>query len=260
HCWNVVPDHGEPIDPELFDASQEFGFYSLIYLAQAFEGRNLTEAIRITVVSNNLQQLTGSERICPERATLLGACKVIQQASSNLMCRQVDLRLSESGTVQSALLDQLMAEFCGAASDISVAYRSGHRWAQRVESIALEKLSDRTSRFRTGGVYLITGGLGTIGLALAEQLAQAAQARLALVGRSAFPGRERWNEWLVTHNNEDEISRKIQKLKALEELGAEVLIVSADVADESQMSEAVARILNRFGEIHGVIHAAGNIA
>ena len=43
----------------------------------------------------------------------------------------------------------------------------------------------------------------------------------------------------------------------LERLGAEVLVLGADVADEAEMRAAVERAIARFGEINGVIHAAG---
>ena len=79
-------------------------------------------------------------------------------------------------------------------------------------------------RLRKGGVYLITGGLGRIGLVLAEYLARTVRAKLILMGRSAFPGRDEWEQWLATHGEEDRVSRRIRKVQAIEELGAEVLI------------------------------------
>ena len=51
---------------------------------------------------------------------------------------------------------------------------------------------------RDKGVYLITGGLGGMGLVLAESIAKSVRARLVLVGRSAFPATESWDEWLNT--------------------------------------------------------------
>ncbi|MEJ2418451.1 MAG: SDR family oxidoreductase [Exilibacterium sp.] len=43
----------------------------------------------------------------------------------------------------------------------------------------------------------------------------------------------------------------------MEALGSEVLVLSADVADQQQMKKAIDTAQNTFGEIHGVIHAAG---
>jgi NAD(P)-dependent dehydrogenase (short-subunit alcohol dehydrogenase family) len=49
----------------------------------------------------------------------------------------------------------------------------------------------------------------------------------------------------------------VERLLALEQLGGEVLVVTADVADAEQLARAVAQAVARFGAIHAVIHAAG---
>ncbi|HKX31861.1 MAG TPA: KR domain-containing protein, partial [Blastocatellia bacterium] len=261
HLWNVSAEERPPIDRELFDAAQELGFYSLIFLTQAFDEQNPTEAIRITAVSNDLHRVTGQERLVPEKATWRGPCQVIPQEYPNIKCRQIDLTLSDlTGPQAERLLDQLAAEVCAASSNEAVAYRGHERWVQGVESITVSGRSETSGRLRAGGVYLVTGGLGTIGLTLAEYLAQTAQAKLVLIGRSPFPDRSDWDEWLATHGDEDEVGRKIRRLRAFEELGAEVLTINADVADEPRMREAIEQISGRFGEINGVIHAAGIVS
>ncbi len=138
-----------------------------------------------------------------------------------------------------------------------VSYRGRHRWVQTFEPVRLEKPVAKMLKLHNKGVYLITGGLGEIGLVLAEYLAQTVQARLILIGRSAVPERDNWGKWLETHDADNEVSRKILKLQALEKLGAEVLVKSADVANHEQMLSAVTQAYENFGEIHGVIHAAG---
>jgi acyl carrier protein len=99
--------------------------------------------------------------------------------------------------------------------------------------------------------------LGKIGLILAEHLAKTMQARLVLVGRSCPRPREQWEEWLQGHGEEDVISRKIRRLQAVEQLGAELLVQAADVAEEAQLKEVFVQAEQRFGAIHGIIHAAG---
>jgi NAD(P)-dependent dehydrogenase (short-subunit alcohol dehydrogenase family)/acyl carrier protein len=92
---------------------------------------------------------------------------------------------------------------------------------------------------------------------LAEYLGRKVKARLALTGRSAFPEREQWSEWLSGHSEEEETSRKIRRLQEIERGGGEVEVLSADVGSEEQMEEVVRRIDERYGRIDGVIHAAG---
>ena len=211
------------------------------------------------MVSNHLQEVTGEEVLCPEKATLLGPCKVIPQEYPNISCLSIDLVLPQSGTGQHAkMIDQLIAELVVAQpSDGVIAYRGQHRWVQTFEAVHLEDQTGSTARLRQGGVYLITGGLGRIGLTFAEYLAQTVRAQLILVGRSAFPARNTWDQWLATHNEEDRVSRRIRKVQALEALGTEIVVVSADVADEENMQAVIAQAYKRFGALHGVIHAAG---
>ncbi len=117
--------------------------------------------------------------------------------------------------------------------------------------------STKSTRLRAGGVYLITGGLGNIGLEFAEALSERVQAKLVLIGRSQFPERADVGTRL-TSNADDEVNRKIRRLLKMEELGSEVLVLRADLADRRQMAAAVAEAYTRFGVIHGVIHGAGN--
>ena len=119
------------------------------------------------------------------------------------------------------------------------------------------RLQQESTRLRKGGVYLITGGLGNIGLEFAEALAARVQAKLVLIGRSQFPERAEWDERL-TSKASDPVNRKIRRLLKMEELGSEVLVLSADSADRRQMAAAVAEAYARFGVVHGVIHGAGN--
>ena len=92
---------------------------------------------------------------------------------------------------------------------------------------------------------------------MAEEIARTVKARLILIGRSALPERERWAEWIVAHGEQDRASQAIRKIALLEELGSEVLTLAADVADEQAMSNVINLAREKFGNIRGVVHAAG---
>jgi phthiocerol/phenolphthiocerol synthesis type-I polyketide synthase C len=94
-------------------------------------------------------------------------------------------------------------------------------------------------RFRPDGVYVITGGLGALGLSLAEFLAANGARRLALLGRSA-PG-----------------AAAEERVATLREGGSQVEIVRCDVSDETALRQALDRVRDRLGVVRGVIHTAG---
>jgi NAD(P)-dependent dehydrogenase (short-subunit alcohol dehydrogenase family)/acyl carrier protein len=227
-------------------------FWSLIYLAQAIP-QQLSNNIQLIVTTNNFYDIIGNETLSYDSATVLGALKVIPQEYAYLDCRQVDLDISEFD--RSGLSEQLITEFTKDSADKCVAYRNQRRWVQTFEPISLN--TQEKSKLKQGGVYLITGGMGGIGLTLAEHLARTVQAKLILLGRSTLPEPKTWDEWLATHNDDDSISLKIQKIKDLEALGAEVLPLSADVCNYDSMNQAIALAVEQFGTINGVIHAAG---
>ena len=99
--------------------------------------------------------------------------------------------------------------------------------------------------------------MGGIGLVFAEHLARTLQANLVLVGRTQLPARAVWDEWLAEHPETEAVSRKIRMVRVLEGLGAQVLVVAADVAQLADMRAVVRQACERFGRIDGVIHAAG---
>jgi NAD(P)-dependent dehydrogenase (short-subunit alcohol dehydrogenase family)/acyl carrier protein len=204
--------------------------------------------------------VTGEEILCPEKVPSLGPCKVIPQEYPNITCRSIDVILPEPGTSEEQWLIDLIACELSAKKPASgtIAYRGRHRWVRDFEPVRIQTPADPASLLREGGVYLITGGLGGVGLSLAECLAQTAKAKLVLLGRSAFPPREEWDERLTRPGNEtDPKANCIRKIKAMESLGAEVMAASADVTDLGQMKAVLEQIHARFGPVHGVVHAAG---
>lgn len=249
HLWSVTPN------TYTNSAIEILGWSSLLFLAHAIAENNQTDAVEISIISNNLQEVTGSEILCPEKALVLGACKVMPLEYPNITCRSIDVVVPVESE-QEELIQKLIAELTTPTSDQIIAYRGRNRWLQDFEPVQLDGTVAENLHLRKQGVYLITGGLGGVGLLLAEYLAKTVQAKLILLGRSTFPEQDEWSEWLSTSDRQDHISQKIQKLQAMKAFGAEVMIASADVTNLDQMSAVLNKANQRFGEIHGVIHAA----
>jgi acyl transferase domain-containing protein/NADPH:quinone reductase-like Zn-dependent oxidoreductase/acyl carrier protein len=267
HLWNVTENPvliGEAVHKQV-DDGLDLGFYSILALARAIGMQTLSNEtddmhkVKMTVLTNRMQGVTGQEKLEPQKAVVRGSASVIPAEYPAITCRTIDIDTppGPAPAGESEFIETLLADILSDAADIYTAYRVGQRWVQAFTPVTLERAGEEISLLKEKGVYLITGGLGGIGLVLAEYLARAYKARLILMGRSTFPGRQEWEEWQRTHDPGDETSIKIRKIQELETIGAEVLILQADVANLQQVQTAVARAENQWGTINGIIHAAG---
>lgn len=253
HLWCADEEPGDS-----FDEAQKRGFLSLIALAQAMAKSAGSTPVQIGVVTAGLQAVLGDEKLRSAEATVAGACKVVPQEYPNLRCRLIDVVPSDAGS-PARLAANLVDEMTREPFEASVAYRNGRRWVQAYEPVRLEEAGDRPAILEDGGVYLITGGLGNIGLTLAEAIARTAKARLALVGRSPFPDRSDWDA-LSASGSGDANAARIRRLKEIEALGAEVMVVQGDVLSRPGMRTAVAAIRKAWGPVRGVVHGAANLS
>ena len=226
-------------------------FHNLLRLAQACGEVSQPGPSEWVIVSRGMHRVNGREKLDPEQALVLGPCRVIPWEYSSIKCRSIDV---DETAELAELVPELILEPEVSTSFAPAAYRDGYRWEQRFEPV---RLNGKKSPVREHGVYLITGGTGGIGLVLAEHLAATAHARLALLARTPLPAPAEWPRWLETHEEDDKIGQIIRAIVKLEQLGAEVICIAADVCDRDAMQRAVAQVHERFGPIHGAIHAAG---
>jgi|GEM_PF-448152 len=257
HLWTLDFGEGDEKSEEPADVEKTLtlGFYSLIALAQALGNRNLSTPVQIKVISNHILDVTGGEKIDPVKAAVLGPVQVMAEEFEHIRCCLIDVELpGQNRMSEDAWFDGLMAELNAGIREKLVAYRNGYRWVQAFEPAEIPPVTSVTKNIslKTSGAgmpapytyaphYLITGGLGGIGLKVAEYLAENYHAKLILTGRHA----------------EEQIQNGEVDLNRLKAAGAEVMAVSADVSDYSQMKQAVEKAEKRFGPINGVIHAAG---
>jgi acyl transferase domain-containing protein/thioesterase domain-containing protein/acyl carrier protein len=263
HLWATAPRprRGSLTRRARFDpiGSYQHGlglhYYSLIFAAQAFAGD--AETLRIVCVSSQMQSVPGDAEMHPEKAVLLGPCKVIPHEYPHVRMSSIDVALPVTGS-ERPVAEQLLREVEGETSDSEIALRGRDRWVRRFDQVRLAPTDERPW-LRDGGVYLLTGGLGGIALCIAEHLATHARVKLVLVGRTALPDEGRFDDWLATHPPDDETSRRIRGVRALRARGAAVMTVAADVSNVASMRAVLARVHERFGAVHGVFHAAGTL-
>lgn len=245
------------LEKELIKNAQHEWFFSLLFLVQAIGRAGIQDALAIEVIADHLHQVTGGEELQPEKALLLGPCRVIPREYPQIRCRTIDIRVPASRSRSAkALIQALLLEFTQASDHRDIAYRGLERWVQEQVELNLRETSGKYTRLRQRGVYLLTGGLGGVSLALAEYLARTQQARLALLSRHTLPPREEWPLHLQ-QKKDLALVEKLQAVQRLEDLGAEVWVISADVTVCSEVEQTVRQVRERFGDLHGVIHAAG---
>jgi acyl transferase domain-containing protein len=240
---DIGPDIG-PADPKV----------SLALLAL---GRAMTEAEfagRLVVVTYGAFDVLGSEEAAPAGWLLDGITRVLPRETPAVSCRVVDVDPAEPvATIARHLVEELAVD----QPDATVAYRNGRRWLRGTEPLRARDLGDTPRTPRAGGTYLITGGLGGIGLSIAEFLAERYHAKLLLTGVSPFPAPGDWDGWLREHDARDRTSRRILRLRRIRELGGEVIALTSDVTDETAVKDLVAVADAAFGGLDGIVHAAG---
>jgi polyketide synthase 12 len=229
HAWTVREVPAGSAD-EVSRIEMERAFYSLMFLSQAF-GDFAAGGASLTVLSTHLHRLWDTELSVAERATALGICQVLPFEYPSFSGKSVDVDFPLRVPIA-----HLAGEIVNAGDPV-VALRGSRRWTRSFERLPLAA-GEPGGPWRQGGVYLITGGLGGVGLAIAEHLARAARARLVLVARTLRPDR-------------------LERVRALEASGIEVLAIQADVSQPVAVRQAVRQAIERFGTIHGVFHAAG---
>ena len=233
---------------------QNTDFYSLLFLVQSLAANVDAKTLRLDIVTSGAHEVIGQETLRPENSLLAGAGKVVSQEYPHIISRCIDLEpqldeLRQGEPHDHKLARRLVAELISPSMEPIVAHRGNYRWVTAYERLLIDDPPIEATRLRENGIYLITGGLGRIGLALAEFLARTVRARLVLLGRgvgnSAQSSGALSGDW------------RRKRILRIEELGAEVLFLNADVSDEYEMKQALHRIKSRFGGLHGVIHAAG---
>ncbi len=257
HFWSVSPFEATIPESGSAEASLRLGLHSLLYLVQALGESGNTNALRMAVVTSGVHEVESQDVGVPARATILGAIRVVPREYLHITCRHVDITHGADSTQSIGVIKNVVRELLHRAPDPIVAWRENTRWTQVFEPVRLHEPMQGTESLRLGGRYLITGGLGGVGFTLAEFLGRTYKARLALVGRTALPARAEWDTWLNSHHENDPVSIRLRRLRELEGTGAELLVLNADVGDSGQMRRAMDQIIEQWGGLDGVFHAAG---
>ncbi len=232
HLWAYDSDPGRIFDEKAIQQDLKQGVYSLLFLVQALAEIQLEKETRLFCISCRSQATHFQEEIDPAKSSVLGIIKTIPHEMPWLRACHVDLPLGDPEVNGPYLLDA----FFSLSKEQEVVYRDNKRLVCRFDRINWQK--KQNSPFKKEGFYLITGGLGGIGVHLARFLLQNYEAKLLLIGRTPL------EEKRVLYHE-------------LEQLGGDVIYEQADVCQIEQLKR-VAQTLSKWqNKLDGVIHLAG---
>lgn len=242
------------------------GLYSGIFIHQAFSQFVPKANVSWVMLTSQAYSVLGNELINPLKSIVLGLCRVLPLENPNSYLAHVDVGITQDESTLNHFSEQLIDTVIkGFEVDSQkdqptvIALRYKKRWIPAYTPITLESSDNfQAASFVDSGVYLITGGLGGMGLSVADWISsKGISVSLVLLSRRAFPKREEWSDWLTNHSADDETSKKIQMLNEIISKGASVEIIKADIADANQMQAVVGRIERSFGRVNGIFHLAG---
>jgi NAD(P)-dependent dehydrogenase (short-subunit alcohol dehydrogenase family)/acyl carrier protein len=254
HLWSLdAAPPGAATAPGLREA-EVLGCGSVIHLVQALASAAPADAPRVFMVTRGAQPVREAETmLSPLQAPMWGLGRVVLQEHFALFGGLIDLDPLASPAESASLLAR---EVRFPDGESQAAFRAGERHVVRL--VRKKDLPVATPvRWTSNATYLITGGVGDLGLKLARFMVRQGARRLVLIGRSALPPRSEWDR----ADPGRRAGGQIRAIRDLEALGAQVHTAALDVADEEQLRgflEAFAQ--EGWPPICGVVHAAGLLA
>ncbi|MFZ4851373.1 MAG: SDR family oxidoreductase, partial [Caldilinea sp.] len=214
--------------------SQQASLGTLLTLLQVLANRR-QDRPRLWVATQQAQALSASDPVNPIQSALWGLGRAIAVEHSDLWGGLVDLDGDSEATAQ-MLAVELLAEQTG--QERQVAYRHGRRHVARLARG--QSRPGTPTAIDPSASYLVTGGLGALGLQVATWLGARGATHLVLTGRRG-----------VTQAAQRSV------LEQLAACGVTVQVAELDVADEAGMRRLFAELQTSQAPLRGVFHCAG---
>ncbi|MDR0270279.1 SDR family NAD(P)-dependent oxidoreductase [Paenibacillus sp.] len=242
----------EPDSLEAFQASKDRSIMGLFHLARALPAlKNRADDIEVVLIGDQGHAVIGTEQyLNPYHAAAFALAKVLAREYPSIGFRCID---RQTNTPSSQLLDEITAS----AAAFKTAYRDGQRYIEQLNELNMEAQSREEWTPAGSGVYLISGGLGGIGLEIAKYLGSKGAKQIALIGRGVFPAKQMWGTILETQATENKLVRQITTLKEIEKGGSNIEYIQADVSHFAVMEQVVGELRRTHGRINGIVHCAG---
>lgn len=223
------------------ESNLKLGLDSLFLLSKSIV-KHTNYPVELLLFTDRAYRINGSETVVhPHQAAFLGLGRVLgkESAKLNVRCIDIDKETSSADCICEIEADKL-AELVG--------YRAGVPYVQELQAVHLPALPDQEVEIKRDGVYMITGGLGGLGLEVAKHLTSLEKVNLILIGRSGLSDRE---------DSREKNQYKTMVLNQIKAGGSNIAFYKADVADITDMQSMLVQVRQRYGRINGIIHCAG---
>ena len=236
HLWSLSTPHPSENKSATTDVMQMHGCNSVLYLVQSLAKR-LAGLPRLWLVTRGAQSVNPEEPIAVEQSALWGLGKVISFELPELKCIRIDLDRQQSIAESVPLL---VKQISTDDREDQIAFRDGVRFVLRLlPFMNTASFSAPAISLRADSTYLITGGMGGLGLKTAEWMVRKGARHLVLLGRSK-PS-----------------SLAMSIVEKMRHEGIDIFIAQADVSDAAQLKKVFDKIETGMPVLRGVIHEAG---
>lgn len=221
-------------------------------LAHALSGQPTMRPLPMLLVARGTAKVGPGDCLDPARALGIGVAKVIPQEHPGLRLAHLDVDTDER------VAEHILAELAAGAPEPAVAFREGRRLIEGYERVLIDSI-DAPVGLPERPVVFVTGGLGHIGMNLAELMFTRLRARLVLLGRAALPEPEQWAAKAEDPQTPGNMRALLTRLARMRAERDEIVVVNADLNHREQVTGAIEDAVARFGRIDVVVHGAGRV-
>ncbi|MBH8552330.1 SDR family oxidoreductase, partial [Nostocaceae cyanobacterium CENA357] len=253
HLWNYNQAAISRLPVDSHDSVLQEGMYSVLYLGQALIKHYSNSPINLLLLTQGAYVTSANETLQGlHQAMGATLTQTITQEHNNIQAKVVDIT---PGSASPEALAQILFQELPAKPDKEgiVVIRQGKRLIRILERMEIPANKEFQSVLTPGDTWLITGGVSDVGAEIAKGMVNRAPINLVLTGRHPLPPKAEWH----LHDGDNSTSKRIRIVQDLEQLGATVLYHAVDVTDAEGMQLLMETIHEQFGQLHGVIHAAG---
>jgi iturin family lipopeptide synthetase A len=255
-AWAISTPANGPISVDLVRSAMSDGFYSLLNISRGMNSTFGNRSMEIISLTNDLCKVLNHDRVSSEKSPLLGLLKVIPREYESIRCKNIDFTLSD--ITGAKIMKDIVEEIVSGDDSQIVALRYGTRFVQAIKPVKITQHANSSNPFVSGGVYLITGGIGGMGLTFAKKISENIKSvKLILLGRRLLPEKKKWRQWLQKHKENDPLYNIISTLQDIEERGCTIHYLSVDISDIDALNAGLKKFESEIGNIRGVIHTAG---